>query len=173
MVFWSDNPTRDSRPPRGHSGGAERIRKGNCHNSLAGSRPRGRGPFVSAKGPKTISARARTPGFPSPQCRIIWLRNSLQGLFKKARSPARSRSFSSAKPGPARPQAARSPRRTEKYVEGFERERREERQVCEPEGRERRWRTFSTTPPLKQSSPNRRIRHCGSAAPKAVKASNL
>ncbi len=43
-------------------------------------------------------------------------------MFKKAHSPARSRSLASAEPGPARPQAARSPRRTEKYVEGASRE---------------------------------------------------
>jgi len=38
----------------------------------------------------------------------------------------------------ARPQDARNPRRTGKYVEVYERERLEERQACEPEGRERR-----------------------------------
>jgi hypothetical protein len=52
---------------------------------------------------------------------------------------------------PARPQAGRRPRRTSMYVEAFERE---GRQVCEPEGRERSWRAFSTVP--KRASSRRR-----------------
>ena len=52
--FGVVTPKEDGRPPRGHSGGAEGMRKGNCHNGLAGFRPRRRGPFVSAKGPKTM-----------------------------------------------------------------------------------------------------------------------
>lgn len=54
---------------------------------------------------------------------------------------------------PAKPRAARRPKRTDKYVEVFERERREERQDCEPEGRERRWRPFSIPSKIKKPSP--------------------
>jgi len=45
---------------------------------LAGFRPGGRGPFVSAKGPKTIPPVRGPFGVPVPQHRIIWLRNSLR-----------------------------------------------------------------------------------------------
>ncbi len=44
----------------------------------AGCRPGSRGPFVSAKGPQTIPARAWPCGSPSSQRRITWLRNSLR-----------------------------------------------------------------------------------------------
>ncbi len=54
--------------------------------------------MFSTKGPKTISARARSPGFPSPQCQIIWLRNSL-----RSNSPRRTVGFgTAAQPRPRR-----------------------------------------------------------------------
>ena len=37
-----------------------------------------RGPFVSAKGPKTIGARAWPQGVPLPRSRLLGLRNSLR-----------------------------------------------------------------------------------------------
>ncbi len=57
----------------------------------AGCRPGRRGPFVSAKGPKTISAPAWSMGFPARRTRIRWLRNSL-----RSNSARRVSGFSSA-----------------------------------------------------------------------------
>ena len=126
--------------------------------------PARRGPFVSAKGPKTIPARAWPCGSSSSQHRITWLRISLQGLFKKVRQQGR------------RPREGRGVRLL--YVEGCE-----PRPACAKpelrygEGRERRWLVscslsvswppFSTTPSLKQSSPSGEIRRWDSATRRA------
>ena len=45
---------------------------------LRGVVPARRGPFVSAKGPKTIGARAWPQGVPVPRSRFLRLRNSLR-----------------------------------------------------------------------------------------------
>ncbi len=68
--------------------------------------PARRGPFVSAKGPKTIPARAWPCGSPSSQHRITWLRNSLRsdsprrvGGFGAATQPRARRNIQTQKRG--------------------------------------------------------------------------
>ena len=49
-----------------------------CHFTTRGFVPARRDPFVLAKGPKTISARARPYGFLRHRTESRWLRNSLR-----------------------------------------------------------------------------------------------
>jgi hypothetical protein len=55
---------------------------------IAGSRPGSRGPFVSAKGPKTILARSWPSGFLRHHPESRWLGNSL-----RSNSPRRKVEF--------------------------------------------------------------------------------
>ena len=67
---------------------------------MRGFGPARRGPFVSAKGPKTIGARAWPfRGVPLPQARLLGLRNSLRS--DSPRPSTRSRDWGAASPAGA------------------------------------------------------------------------
>ena len=60
------------------AGGVRGLSATRANGRAWGFAPTRRGPFVSAKGPKTIGARAWPQGVPLPQSRLLGLRNSLR-----------------------------------------------------------------------------------------------